>query len=208
MQQPSPLQPFPDFERPSEAVVYCALEGLCRGGGGRITLPLPKLAEHVRLSLCTTKRAVTSLTKRGLIGYRRGQNQHEPSVFEMPPGAVEAVPTEAVERPIIARPSNSDVLANPEELLFGDDIDQVVDQEYAKHRELDEAEERLACRIADGLGDLKNLKLYRSYCRRFPADMILKAFVRAKEPTSHQIKVSRGALFNYLVQHYAKGKTE
>ncbi|PIZ82103.1 MAG: hypothetical protein COY02_00690 [Parcubacteria group bacterium CG_4_10_14_0_2_um_filter_41_6] len=63
-------------------------------------------------------------------------------------------------------------------------------------------EERLAFQVADGLEDVKNLRLYESYCRRYPAEVILAAYVRAREVSPDKIKKSRGALFNFLVQKY------
>lgn len=63
-------------------------------------------------------------------------------------------------------------------------------------------EERLAFQVAEGLGDVKNLRLYKSYCRRYPTEIILTAYVRAREVSPDKIKKSRGALFNFLVQKY------
>lgn len=212
MQQSSPRQSLPDFERPSEAVVYWTLENLCGGAGGRFMLPLPKLAQHARLSLGTTKRAVASLGRRGLIRYRRGSNQYHPSIYEMPSAYAkvsahkssgEELSGQATARPKNARPNPSDKYSIIKELSIGDISDGQAVHKHGENGQSDEAD-RLACRIADGLGDIRNLALYRSYCRRFPVEMILKAYVRAKEPTPDKIKVSRGALFNFLVQLYAK----
>lgn len=212
MHQSSPQPPLPDFERPSEAVVFWMLEKLCGGAGGRFMLALPKLAQHVRLSLGTVKRAVASLSKRGLVRYRRGHNQYHPSIFEMPSAYAdisgdkssgEELSQEATARPRNARPIPSDRFCLSKEISIGDRNDGRVVNKHEENARSDETD-RLACRIADGLGDLKNLRLYQSYCRRFPAEMILKAYVRAKEPTPAKIKVSRGALFNFLVQLYAK----
>jgi hypothetical protein len=209
MQQSSSLPPLPDFERPSEAVVYWTLENLCGGAGGRFMLPLSKLARHVRLSLGTTKRAVASLSRRGLIQYRRGFNQFRPTIFEFPSAYTkvsvdksrgEELSQETTARPKIARPNPNDKSSITTDLSLGDNND----REVVHRPDQAEAVDRLAYRVADGLGDMKNLGFYRSYCRRFPADMILKAYVRAKEPHPDKIRVSRGALFNFLVQLYAK----
>ncbi len=196
--------PLPAFERPSEAVVYWTLENLCGGAGGRFMLPLPKLARHCRLALGTTKRAVASLARRGLIRYHRGFNQFRPTIFEVPSSG-EKLSQDATARPKIARPKHSDKYRNINKLSIGDISDSGVIHRQNGNREPNPAE-RLACRVADGLGDMKNLRLYQSYCRRFPAEIILKAYVRAREPTPDKIRTSRGALFNFLVQLYAKRK--
>ncbi len=212
MQQSSSLQPLPRFERPSEAVVFWTLENLCGGAGGRFMLPLPKLARRCSLSLGTTKRAVSSLTRRGLIQYHRGFNQFRPTIFEIPSPFTEVsgdksrgekLSQDATARPKIARPNPSDKYSNLKDLSIGDRSDGGVVHRREGEREPDQAE-RLAYRVADGVGDMKNLRLYQSYCRRFSTDIILKAYVRAKEPTPDKIRTSRGALFNFLVQLYAR----
>ncbi|MSS72467.1 MAG: hypothetical protein EXS64_13390 [Candidatus Latescibacteria bacterium] len=184
--------------------MFWTLENLCGGAGGRFMLPLPRLARHCRLSLGTTKRAVASLTRRGLIRYHRGFNQFHPTIFEIPSSG-EKLSQDATARPKNARPKHSDKYSNLKDLSISDISDGEVVHKPDGERDPDAAE-RLACRIADGLGDMKNLRLYQSYCRRFPAEIILKAYVRAKEPTPDKIRTSRGALFNFLVQLYAKKK--
>jgi len=62
----------------------------------------------------------------------------------------------------------------------------------------------LAMDIATALGDHKNLALYISYSRKYPIWLLRKVLGEVKEIPSERIKKSRGALFNYLVQKYAK----
>ena len=62
----------------------------------------------------------------------------------------------------------------------------------------------LAMDIASALGDHKNLALYISYSRRYPVWLLRKVLGEVKEIPAEKIKKSRGALFNYLVQKYAK----
>ena len=64
-------------------------------------------------------------------------------------------------------------------------------------------QEALALHIARVLKDEKNLKLYLSYSRRYPESILLRAFAQAKETPNHNIRKSKGALFNYLVKKYA-----
>lgn len=70
----------------------------------------------------------------------------------------------------------------------------------AKHSKSTE----LAMDIATALGDHKNLALYISYSRRYPESLLRRVLGEVKEIPSEKIKKSRGALFNYLVQKYAK----
>jgi hypothetical protein len=151
----------------------------------------------------TAHRAVRELARRGVIRYRPGLNQSCPSLYQMPADRGEGLspkPT-AVAKIGVAISSDNQSITN--DLYIGD----ICDGE-AVHRQRGDStptpEERLARQVAEGLDDLENLALYRSYCRRFPADLILKAYVRAREPTPDRIRKSRGALFNFLVQLYAK----
>jgi len=217
--------------------VYWTVENLCGGAGGRYKMTLTKLAKRCNLAVSTTNRAVLSLVCQGVIKYHSGKNQFHASIFEIPvsegrrPGPPslklrrtsgasvhgecagsngnggDGFTEETTGRPKIGIPnsydSDSDHLKN---ISIGDnDIGEIVHKQNEDSE--DETTERLAYRVADGLGDMENLKLYQSYCRRFSSDIILKAFVRAKEPTPDKIKVSRGALFNFLVQLYAKKRT-
>jgi len=66
--------------------------------------------------------------------------------------------------------------------------------------------ETLALEIAESLNDRKNLGLYLSYIKRYPEAVIWKAYGEVKEKPFGKIKKSKGALFTYLVQKYAKEK--
>ena len=146
-------------------------------------------------------RAVVSLTKKGVIQYRRGYNQSRLSIFEIPQNTGEKLSQgkTAVAKIAVPLPSDSDNDSSSG-ISIGDNDRRDV---HKQNRDSDDsAEERLAYRVAEGLGDMKNLKLYKSYSRRYSADIILKAYARAKEPAPDKIKKSRGALFNFLVQLY------
>ena len=62
----------------------------------------------------------------------------------------------------------------------------------------------LARDMAYGLNDGKSLALYLSYVRKYPSFLLQKAFNAARAIPGNKIKKSRGALFNYLIQTYAK----
>jgi len=65
----------------------------------------------------------------------------------------------------------------------------------------------LAVDMATVLHDQKNLALYRSYSKKYPAWLLRKVLSEVKQLPQRKIKKSRGALFNYLVQTYAKKNT-
>jgi len=202
MIQSSQSSSLPRFKRPSEAVVFWTVENLCGGAGGRIMMTLPKLAQHCGLSLSTTNRSILNLAKQGAIRYRRGYNQFRASIFELPLEEGKVLSDRTIAQPKIGIPKPNDSDSNINNLYIGDNDGGAVHKQNEESRVT--PKERLAYRVADGLDDMKNLRLYQSYCRRYPADLILKAFTRAREPSPDKIKKSRGALFNFLVQLYAR----
>jgi hypothetical protein len=193
--------PMPPVKRPSEAVVYWTLFNLCGGKGGTCSISMRKLATCCKLAISTTNRAVLNLTKRQLIQYQAGCNQSQPSVYQIPKitGAKQTPTQTAAPKIGTPNPNDNDTLNN-----FIYDLN----DRYPVHNQKEDSDkiraERLAYRVAEGLEDLKNLALYKNYCRKFPPALILKAYVEAKQTSQQKIKVSRGALFNFLVQLYAK----
>jgi biotin operon repressor len=65
-------------------------------------------------------------------------------------------------------------------------------------------EELLALDLAQALNDLRGLPLYLSYARKYPESLLRKVLGEVKEIPDEKIKRRRAALFNYLVQKYAK----
>jgi len=65
-------------------------------------------------------------------------------------------------------------------------------------------QELLALDLAEALNDYQGLALYLSYSKRFPESLLRKVLGQVGEIPSEKIKKSRAALFNYLVQKYAK----
>lgn len=65
-------------------------------------------------------------------------------------------------------------------------------------------EELLALDLADALNDHTALGLYLSYARRFPESVLRRFLGAVKEIPDEQIRKSRAALFNHLIQKYAQ----
>jgi hypothetical protein len=85
------------------------------------------------------------------------------------------------------------------------DIDIEAGREEAISRSREEA---LAMEIAHAFHDMDGIALYVDYCRRYPECIIRRAYGEVKELPDSAIRRSRGALFNYLVQKYARGEDE
>jgi hypothetical protein len=69
-------------------------------------------------------------------------------------------------------------------------------------------QEQLAQELARRLNDAAGIHLYRSYCAKYPEWLLRKVLAEVEARPPERINKGRGALFNYLVQHYAKGTTE
>ncbi len=65
-------------------------------------------------------------------------------------------------------------------------------------------EELLARDLAAGLNDEANLGFYLSVCRKYPEEILWMIYGQVKQFPARKIKKSKGALFNYLIQKYAK----
>jgi hypothetical protein len=68
--------------------------------------------------------------------------------------------------------------------------------------------ELLAQELANGLDDAPGINLYRSYAAKYPEWLLRKVLAEVEALPQERMTKGRGALFNYLVQHYAKGATE
>lgn len=64
-------------------------------------------------------------------------------------------------------------------------------------------EELLAYDLAKALGDFPGYPLYLTLARKHPESLLRETLGRVKEISGAEIKTSRGALFNFLIQRHA-----
>ena len=69
-------------------------------------------------------------------------------------------------------------------------------------------EELLALDLADALNDHRGIRLYLSYARKYPSSLLWRVLGEVKEVPDGKIRKSRAALFNHLIQQYAKKNTK
>jgi hypothetical protein len=60
----------------------------------------------------------------------------------------------------------------------------------------------LAYMIAESFNDLGHVNLYITYCKKYPLNLIYRAFSEAKNFPEEKIKKSRAAIFFYLMKTY------
>jgi len=66
----------------------------------------------------------------------------------------------------------------------------------------------LARDLAEGLGDMKNIRYYFSVTLTYSERYLREVYRKVKETPEHRIKKSRGALFTYLVKKYEHFDTD
>jgi len=62
----------------------------------------------------------------------------------------------------------------------------------------------IASVIAEELEDLESIKFYQDFCKKYPIEIILKAFRQSAEIPNYNIMKSRAVLFILLVNQYAQ----
>jgi hypothetical protein len=95
-------------------------------------------------------------------------------------------------------------------LLQNDREDESISDRYSQEATAFRPKDRagqLALDLAQGLNDVKGLPLYVFYGRKYPEFFLRTTLGVVKEIPREKIKKSRAALFNYLVQQYAKNGT-
>jgi len=90
------------------------------------------------------------------------------------------------------------------ENILKSDIDSIkIDFKNLKPSAFKTREELLAYDLAQALHDLPGFPLYLSYARKYPESLLRETVGRVREVPASKIKTSRGALFNFLIQHHA-----
>jgi hypothetical protein len=64
--------------------------------------------------------------------------------------------------------------------------------------------DELAQEIAKGLGEDEYLPVFRKLVRKYPEDVVRRAYERTLEIPAERVRKSRGALFNYLIKQYGR----
>lgn len=64
--------------------------------------------------------------------------------------------------------------------------------------------EYLAKELAERLGDPEGLPFYRKVATQYPESVLREMLHRVLAVPAPHIRTSRGALFNWLIQHYGK----
>lgn len=75
------------------------------------------------------------------------------------------------------------------------------------HFQPDNHAEVLAQELAERLGDPDGLPFYLAISERLPESLIRAILRIVMEVPDERIRVSRGALFNWLLQHYSEQKS-
>lgn len=189
--------------KPSGIAVYNGLAFFANTETGTCFPSHEVLAELVCIGKRTVRRKLKQLAALGLIKAekRKGSSLYhllKPSPF-MSPREDKKDPAERTPGPLnnnYRTRINKHNIDSKKSRKFG----------FSPHKEFKPKtrEEVLALDLAQGLDDLKGLPLYLSYSRKFPEALLRRTLSEVKAMPAKQIKKSRGALFNYLIQKHAK----
>ncbi len=199
----------------AELKVYLALLILSGREQHTVRKSLSELADLSGLSQSTVFKAVGRLCRKGHISYKAGDNQHRLSEFKIGKpiarlrfGLPKKRSNEA-ENPLRKAREKRCYAENEKGAPISNRDFYNLDIEASKGGFKPEGkEEVLAREIAHTFNDMEGIGLYLDYCRRYPESIIRRAYGEVKELPDSAIRRSRGALFNYLVQKYAKEKQE
>ncbi len=89
--------------------------------------------------------------------------------------------------------------------IVNDDMNISFTERSSKDFKPETREELLALDLAQGLHDLKSLGLYLHYAETLPESRLRNTMSEVKHLPDNQIKKSRAALFNHIIQKYVKG---
>ncbi len=62
----------------------------------------------------------------------------------------------------------------------------------------------LAQAIAQGLGELESVSSFRTLLKRYPEDIIRKAYEDTLAIPQHRVRKTKGAIFIFLLKKYAR----
>jgi hypothetical protein len=82
----------------------------------------------------------------------------------------------------------------------------ILNVNVGEHQDSVVKEDLLARKICRDFRDEENLSLYQFYVRKYPREIIQEAYRETIKIPAKKIKKTRGALFTYLVKHYAEEK--
>ncbi len=199
----------------AELKVYVALLILSGSEKHVVRESLSDLANLSGLSGSTIAKSVGELCRKGHILYKSGDNQHRLSEFKIGKtvaglgfGIANEKNSETGDPLRKAKKGHCHAeklegASIPNKNLYNFDIEAFKGGKSPKTKE-----EVLAKEIAHTFNDMEGIGLYLDYCRRYPEYVIRRAYGEVKELPDTAIRRSRGALFNYLVQKYAKEQQE
>ena len=161
------------------------------------------LADMLGLSRRTVARKIKLLRESGLIEVIKNNRGN---VYYLLSPRVTSV-TEGCDRNDTSYMTRGNTNKKKRTRVNNNDIDEInsLKSDFTfKERKPQTREELLALDLAIGLHDIKGLPFYLSLAKKHPESMLRKVLGEVKEIPLTRIKKSRGALFNYLIQRYAK----
>jgi DNA-binding transcriptional MocR family regulator len=189
--------------KPSGIAVYNGLAFFANSETGNCFPSHDTLAELVGIGKRTVRRKLKQLAALGLI---KAEKRRGSSLYHLLKPGSRMSPREDKRAPAewTPGPPNNNYRTRINKLNIDSKNFQKFDASTFMGFKPKTREEVLALDLAQGLDDHKGLPLYLSYSRKFPEALLRRVLSEVKAMPAKQIKKSRGALFNYLIQKHAK----
>ena len=165
------------------------------------------IAEHLGYSRTTVNRALKGLEKTGLIRIVKRDRYHCVYSLLAVRCASRKTQMSTLGNPDVGqRHTNDNKLTRINNNDIG--IKHISDLNPFRGSTPTTREELLAWDLAKELNDLKGLPFYLSYAKKYPEFLLRRILGEVKEMPANEIRKSRGAVFNYLIQKYEKRRKD
>jgi DNA-binding MarR family transcriptional regulator len=161
------------------------------------------LAQILGMSRRTVTRKIKLLEEFGLVRVDKARSSYRYLLLKLPAEAIEETRGGDKKDTSKATAGNTNNNQLSRSINNIDIEDKYFPSAYKSFRP-DTREKLLALDLAQALDDRRNLLFYISCARRYPESSLRRVLGEVKEIPQESIKKGRAALFNYLVQKYAK----
>ena len=190
--------------KPSGLTVYDVLAYFSNSESQTCFPTIKGIANKLGISRSTVKRKISLLKAFDLIKVGKSKNRNMYRLKKVYGPEMDHIGLTADPIKGSRQSTNNNKLTRNINNIDSDDKIIFLDDASYKDIKLETKEDLLALDTAKALNDLKSLPLYLKYAHQVPEYVIREALSWIKMIPSENIKKSRAALFNYIIQKYVK----
>ena len=191
--------------KPSGLAVYNALAYFANSITQTCFPSQGHIAEIVGISRLTVNRKIKLLRNLGLITISKEKRKNIHTLLKVPisPGMQGCISpdTDDVSGVNTNKNNRTRIINN----FVNDDMKNSFTERSSGDFKPDTREKLLAIDLAQGLRDVQSVDLYFHYAQTLSESLLRKTLSEVKDLPDKQIRKSRAALFNHIIQNYVKG---